>query len=74
MEADKGIADDVVGVADVAGVPAGRRWGRRLLVGGPWTVAAAAFAVYLRLAGIRAVNSGARPRLPGRAVQHSLVA
>ena len=48
------------------GVPAGRRpvrrwvrrWVRQLLVGGGWTVATAvAFAVYLRLAGTRAVNS-----------------
>jgi len=56
----------VAGVTDVTGtaalVPGGRRWVRRwvrrLLVGGAWTVAvAAAFAVYLRLAGTRAVNS-----------------
>jgi hypothetical protein len=40
-----------------AGVPAGRRRVRRLLVGAAWTVAAAAaFAVYLRLAGTRAVD------------------
>ena len=48
------------GVADGAGGrPRGRAsWVRRLLVGGAWTVAAgAAFAVYLRLAGTRAVNS-----------------
>src|ERR1700733_8393164 len=49
---------DVVGVAGVVGIPAGRRWGRRLLVGGAWAVAAAAaFAVYLRLADTRGVNS-----------------
>ncbi|HEY5015975.1 MAG TPA: hypothetical protein VII59_04275, partial [Streptosporangiaceae bacterium] len=51
---------DVTGTAAL--VPGGRRWVRRwvrrLLVGGAWTVAvAAAFAVYLRLAGTRAVNS-----------------
>ncbi len=37
---------------------AGSRWVRRVVVGAAWTVAtAAAFAVYLRLAGTRAVNS-----------------
>ena len=67
MVGDVVIAADVAGVADWpawrtsrAGRPAG--WAgvrvRRLLVGGAWTVAAvAAFAVYLRLAGTRAVNS-----------------
>jgi hypothetical protein len=59
---DVGGVGDAVGVRDAvdAGVggSAGRRWGRRLLVGAAWTVAtAAAFAVYLRLAGTRAVNS-----------------
>jgi hypothetical protein len=44
--------------ADGAGGTASRRPARRLLVGGGWTVAAlAAFAVYLRLASTRAVNS-----------------
>jgi len=43
---------------DGAGSPAGRPTVRRLLIGGAWTVAAvAAFAVYLRLASTRAVNS-----------------
>jgi hypothetical protein len=41
-----------------AGAAAGRRPARRLLAGGGWAVAAAAaFAVYLRLASTRAVNS-----------------
>jgi hypothetical protein len=65
MDADLAVAANMVDVADVAGVadagagvPTGRRWVRRLLVGAAWTVAAAAaFAVYLRLAGTRAVNS-----------------
>ena len=71
MDADVALVADMVGVAEMAGVadvvgvadavvrvPAGRRWVRRLLVGAAWTVAAAAaFAVYLRLAGTRAVNS-----------------
>jgi hypothetical protein len=66
MEADVAVVADVVGVADKAGVgfvvgagvPAGRRWVRRAVVGAAWTVATAAgFAVYLRLAGTRAVNS-----------------
>jgi hypothetical protein len=44
--------------ADGAGAPVGFRPARRALIGGAWTVAAiAAFAVYLRLAGTRAVNS-----------------
>jgi hypothetical protein len=50
-------ADRPPGQAD-ARAAAGRRPGRRLLVGGGWTAAAlAAFAVYLRLASTRAVNS-----------------
>src|ERR1700734_2658797 len=66
MEPDVAVVADVVGVADKAGVgfvvgvgvPAGWRWVRRVVVGAAWTVAtAAAFAVYLRLAGTRAVNS-----------------
>ena len=62
IAADVVTTADVVTVADVADA-AGRPGGRasrvlRLLVGGAWTVAAvAAFAVYLRLAGTRAVNS-----------------
>ena len=56
-----GVADgaDVAGAGGAGGRPDGRvSWVRRLLVGGAWTVAAvAAFAVYLRLAGTRAVNS-----------------
>jgi hypothetical protein len=50
----------VQAVADRPGSWAGRRpgWPRRLLVGGGWTGAAlVAFAVYLRLASTRAVNS-----------------
>jgi hypothetical protein len=44
--------------ADGASAAAGRRPARQLLIGGGWTVAAlAAFAVYLRLASTRAVNS-----------------
>jgi len=43
---------------DRARYPRGRRPVRRLLIGGAWTAAAlAAFAVYLRLASTRAVNS-----------------
>jgi hypothetical protein len=46
------------GPGDSAVARGGRHPGRRLLIGGAWTVAAlAAFAVYLRLASTRAVNS-----------------
>jgi hypothetical protein len=59
--------------ADGAGRPAaGRRPARRLLVGGAWAGAViAAFAVYLRLAGTRAVNSdGASQALQGWDMLH----
>jgi hypothetical protein len=56
---------------------AGRRsgWPRRLLVGGGWTAAAlVAFAVYLRLASTRAVNSdGASIALAARDMLHGNV-
>ncbi len=52
-----GLTRPGVGVGGAGGA-AGGAWVRRLLVGAAWTVAAAAaFAVYLRLAGTRAVNS-----------------
>jgi hypothetical protein len=59
MVGDVAIAAAVAAVADLAGRPGGRASRvPRLLAGAAWTVAAvAAFAVYLRLAGTRAVNS-----------------
>jgi hypothetical protein len=75
--ADAGVAgvarDDGAG-ADGAGADgaASRRPARRLFVGGAWTIAAiAAFAVYLRLASTRAVNSdGASQALQGWDMLH----
>ena len=61
------------GNADGAGrTAAGRGPGRRLIVGGGWTAAViAAFAVYLRLASTRAVNSdGASQALQGWDMLH----
>jgi hypothetical protein len=73
-----GTAGRLPGRADGSGADrpgADRGPARRALVGGAWTVAAlAAFAVYLRLAGTRAVNSdGASQALQGWDMLHGNV-
>ena len=73
-----GTAGRLPGRADASGADrpgADRGPARRALVGGAWTVAAlAAFAVYLRLAGTRAVNSdGASQALQGWDMLHGNV-